>query len=167
MLDNLFIRYSNEEDEQKIRKILYENFGEMVEQQEAYKDAKHGKFLLAFSDKTENELIALSGFCKQDQSDFGGIEITWSCTKKEYRHNGIMQELFKRLIASTDENIFCNCWKIDNNENVNLQSLMNIFDFKKLKNNYKARTIHNCNYSVGCPFKHDNCNCSNDIYIRS
>ena len=133
----------------------------MVEKENALDNIENGRYLLYF---IEDRIVALTALTFNNE--FRGIQISWTCTHPDFRHKGYMQELFKRLILSTDEDIYCNCWYIDNNA-VNLKTLMKLFNFKLvIKDMFKRNIKHNCNIYKDCPYKKENCSCGNDLYLR-
>ncbi len=156
------IRYSKREDKEQIKDLLYLCFGEMVVNEGAYDNIENGRYLCYVVD---DKVVAITGFCHDDE--FNGIQITWTCTHPDYRHRGYMQELFKRLLATTDERIYCSCWCIADTE-ANLFSIMKMFGFRKVMGDYKRRWIrHHCNCKTDCPYRRENCFCSNDLYLRT
>lgn len=111
----MIVRYSRKSDEEEIKDLLYKSFGEMVEIEGAYKGIDKGRYLCAVID---GEIAAITGICFDDE--FRGYQLTWNCTKPEYRRKGIIPKLIERLIAVTDEDIYCLCWRIGDNKNINL-----------------------------------------------
>ena len=158
------IRYSNENDIEEVKNLLYKCFGSMVEenQDNAYKNIERGRYLLYIED---NKIVALSGLCFGTDSEFNGIQITWTCTDPEYRHRGYMQELFKRIVSSTDEAIYCSCWYIGDND-INLKILMKLFNFKEVMPYLNRNIDHYCPHSLDCPYKKEHCYCGTKLYRR-
>lgn len=162
-MEGFYIRYSRESDRQQVEKLLYDTFGIMVVYEHAYDGIPTGKYLLMFEEGTD-QLVAMSGLSHEDE--FPGPQITWTCTKPEYRHRGLMQELFKRFIYSTDQDLYCSCWKIGDNKRVNLQTLMDLYGFVKVEENYCTRAGLICPLKKGCPNYRSDCRCYNDVFFR-
>lgn len=158
----MYIRFSKEEDKNKIEELLDECFGTRTEN--LLSNLK-GRYLLAFDD---DKLIAMTGFFWCD--NYRGYEIDWTCTKPEYRGRGIMHELFSRICALTDEDIYCSCWRLGTKDEVNLHSLMNDFGFKEVvRNRVTWCSGYNCFNGVDCKGhkKHcERCECYEDLYLR-
>lgn len=156
------VRYSRKSDEAEIKDLLYKSFGEMVELEGAYEGIDRGRYLLA---EIDGEIAAVTGLCFDEE--FSGYQITWSCTKPEYRRKGIMTALIKRLIAVTDEDIYCSCWRIGENKRINLYMPMINNEFEKVVANTLTHSVnHNCDSKKDCPYRTKNCFCSNDLYLR-
>lgn len=155
------IRYSKSSDIEQVKELLYLCFGEMVEQENAYDNIEKGRYLVY---EVDNKIVALTALTFNNE--FRGIQISWTCTHPDYRHRGYMQELFKRLVQTTDENIYCNCWYIED-KSVNLKSLMELFGFELVMTDIFKRNInHNCHFPKDCPYKKENCHCGNNLYMR-
>lgn len=156
------VRYSRKSDEAEIKDLLYKSFGEMVELEGAYEGIDRGRYLLA---EIDGEIAAVTGLCFDEE--FSGYQITWSCTKPEYRRKGIMTALIKRLIAVTDEDIYCSCWRIGENKRINLYMPMTNNEFEKVVANTLTHSVnYNCDSKKDCPYRTKNCFCSNDLYLR-
>lgn len=158
------IRYSKETDKEKIRDLMILCFGNDREHCNVYTNLS-GRFLIYEKD---NKIIAMTGF--KYNSNYPGLEIDWTCTHPDYRNKGYMHELFKRLIATTDEDIYCSCWRFVGNKNVNLQSVMNSFDFKCVLPICEHHCgQYNCKSFKGCINNHsktNKCECYEDLYLR-
>ena len=157
------IRYSKLSDTDAIERLLYRCFGRMVIDEGALKNIENGRYLCYIAN---GEIVAITGLCHDDE--FNGIQISWTCTAPEHRHQGYMQALFKRLLATTDEDVYCSCWFIGDKP-CNLHHIMDAFGFEKVVSKYKIREIeHNCPkaYREGCPYKSEKCICGNDLYVR-
>ena len=158
----MIVRYSRKSDEEEIKDLLYKSFGEMVEIEGAYEGIDKGRYLCAV---IYGEIAAITGICFDDE--FSGYQLTWSCTKPEYRRKGIMSKLIERLIAVTDEDIYCSCWRIGDNKNINLYMPMKKNHFEKIISNTLTHNVnHNCDSKKDCPYRTKSCFCANDLYLR-
>lgn len=81
-----------------------------------------------------------------------------------------MQELFALMLNDIDEDVYCSCWRLPNNDRVNLYTLMSLFGFKEvIHSRVHWKVPHNCcrDYAVGCVYFTDNeCECYEDLYLR-
>lgn len=162
-MNGFYIRYSCSKDIEEVSRLLLSCFGEMVIKEKAFDGIPYGKYLLMFN-KENNELVAMSGLCHSNE--FPGPQMTWSCTKPEYRHKGLMKELFKRVLITTDQDIYCNCWRIGKNDFVNLHAVMDLFGFVKIDSDVISRESRTCNVKSQCPYYNSSCCCHNDTYMR-
>ena len=157
------IRFSKASDKEQIIELIELCFGDR-EKHGAYENIP-GRYLLYF-DKW-GRLVALTGLVHN--SEFrSGAEITWTCTHPDYRHKGIMHELFERLLAVTDEDIYCSCWKLSFKDKINLHHLMNDFGFELVLESHKTAIYpHKCDIGEGCPYwGGEGCTCREDLYLR-
>lgn len=168
----MYIRFSRETDKDEIRELLGTSFGSR--EHLGVLENLNGRYLLAFED---DELVAMTGLMWE--SEYNAYDVDWTCTHPDYRKRGIMHELFKRICSLTDEKIYCSCWRIGDNEHVNLHSLMNDFGFKEvIKNRGTWDSRYNCesarkhccimqkcqrNHGVLVPVP---CRCYEDLYLR-
>lgn len=155
------IRYSTEKDIDGIKKVIEKCFGDRVSS-ECYENLT-GRYLLYIID---NEVVALTGLLYSKK--YKAFEMDWTGTLPEHRHKGYMQELFKRLLQSTDEDIYCSCWRLPHRD-INLHTLMELFDFECVMSPRVAWAVeYNCSKDiitcVNCTG--DNCRCYEDLYIR-
>lgn len=77
-----------------------------------------------------------------------------------------MTRLFERFVNSTDQDIYCNCWRIGDNEQINLHHVMDFYDFRKVQENYQKRDEGTCEFTEGCPYYKKGCKCFNDVYKK-
>lgn len=159
---DIVIRFSKESDKDNIIALLHQCFGDRSK--EGAYDHIPGRYLLYF---IENKLVAMTGLIHN--ADYrSGCEISWTCTHPEYRHQGLMMELFKRIVSTTDEDIYCSCWKVPAKERINLCHLMEAFNFELiLEGHTKNQYPHKCSVGDSCPFfTGANCVCQQDLYVR-
>ena len=64
----------------------------------------NGRYLLAFD---EDNLLGMTGLTWSDE--YAAYEVDWTCTHPKHQKEGVMHELFKRMCALTDEDIYCSC----------------------------------------------------------
>lgn len=157
------IRYSRLSDKAQLTILMQRCFGNWSEL--CWEANLAGRFLVY---ELDGEIIAMTGL--NWDSVYGKMSVDWTATLPEYRHMGYMQQLFNRMINITDEEIICCCWRICDNEKVNLQSLMDMFGFKCVLKD-SARFLNGCNCfknsNTDCIYyKRHSCYCSEDLYVR-
>jgi GNAT superfamily N-acetyltransferase len=159
------IRYSKESDREDIKRLVKLCFGNR-DGYGIYDGNISGKYILYFTE--DGVLVAMTGLCSD--SDYGDncAEIIWTCTHPDYRHQGIMHKLFERMLATTDERIYCSCWKLGTRDKVNLHWLMVDFGFELVLEKHKyAEYPHKCNVGHTCPYwRGTGCSCSENLYVR-
>ena len=160
LIEEYTIRYSRKEDKQAIESLLEICFGRVPASKTT--DNLEGRYLLAFTNK---QLIAMTGLYVYTVYP-NGVEIDWTCTHPKYREQGIMSELFKRLVSSTDENIYCSCWRINDQDDgkIKLRHVMSKYGFELVMPSvahYDSRYL-----CFNCHWRHENCQCYEDLYLR-
>lgn len=157
------IRKSTENDKNQIQELIQKCFGNR-DDQEPFTNL-NDRYYLYFKD---NILIAMTGI--SDKSEFPHLEIDWTCTHPKYRHNGYMQKLFAKMLKNIHEPVYCSCWRIHNNEKINLYSLMQKFDFKEVVHSREHNKVpHNCfrDYDGGCVYCiGEGCECYEDLFLK-
>lgn len=163
MRNNTVIRKSKKNDIPKIKELMYLCFGD-CNNTEPYENI-NDRYYLYFKDDT---LVAMSGLTAN--SEYGHLEIDWTCTHPEHRHKGYMQELFKKMLIDVHESIYCSCWRLPNNDSSNLHTLMLLFDFKEVvPSRVHWKVPHNCfrDYEGGCSYCTGiDCECYEDLFLR-
>ena len=156
------IRFSRREDEIQIRLLLRLCFENRID--DSCTDNLDGRYLVFEDNK---RIIAVTGL-KKIHNYKDGVEVDWSCTHPEFRHRGIMHQLFERMLEMTDENIYCSCWKMDGKDKVELHSLMENFEFECiLEGHIKHNAIKcSCTDKQVCRNFHKGCMCQEDLYVR-
>lgn len=158
------IRYSRENDKEKLRELMIVCFGNDREHCGVYTNLD-GRYLVY---EINGSIVAMTGL--YFQSKYPGVEIDCTCTHPDFRKKGYMHELFRRLVNTTDEDIYCSCWRYVGNDKVNLQSVMDSFGFicvmpicEHHSGQYNCRSVKNCsnNHSGS-----DKCECYEDLYLR-
>ena len=159
----LFIRLSRDEDKEQIKGLLMLCFGDRSHYD--CLENLNGRYLLAFE---SDNLIGMTGLNYNAQKK--RYEVDWTGTHPEYQGKGVMHELFKRICALTDEDIYCSCWRHQGSSRINLYSLMRDFGFREV---IKSALTHNCisdnSYCVAQKVvdgKREHCRYYEDLYLR-
>lgn len=156
------IRKSRQSDYSDIRRLIELCFGNR-EAFGAYDDLD-GRYIMCFVD---DQLVAMSGI--NDSSRFNASEIDWTCTHPDYRHKGYMQKLFKYMLADIKTDVYCSCWRIADSSRVNLQTLMDMYNFQEVVHEREHCIVpHNCHFKNkrDCAyFTTGHCECYEDLYL--
>jgi GNAT superfamily N-acetyltransferase len=158
----LTYRYSHEGDEKDVYSILMSCFGH-ADYNSATKNI-NGRYLMCFDGSIPVGLTGL-GWSKTHKC----MEVDYTAVIYSYRKRGIPEELFRRLISSTDERIICYCWRIGDKQ-INMHKVMEKFGFKLvLKDSMRLKYGYNCGLCAGsCRGYYDkNCECAEDMYELS
>lgn len=123
------------------------------------------RYWLYFKD---DELVAMTGL--MDSKEYRALEVDWTYTHPDHRYKGYMQSLFRETLRGIEVPVYCSCWRMPGRDRVNLQTIMDMFDFKEvIKPRVTWNVPHNCsrNYAEGCVnCAGDNCICYEDLYLR-
>lgn len=158
------IRKSRTKDRELIQQLMWLCFGGKKSNLEPYENLE-GRYYLYFKDDT---LVAMSGITSD--SEYGYLEVDWTCTHPEHRHNGYMQEIFTEMLTDVHEPVYCSCWRLANRDRINLYTLMHLFGFKEVvPSRVHWKIPHNCfrDYEGGCPYYTGiGCECWEDLFLR-
>ena len=159
----MLIRLSTEKDREDIDALMLMCFG--VRSPEKVFTNLNGRYLLAYED---NRLVGMTGLLWSEE--YEAFELDWTCTRPDYRKQGVMHKLFDRVCNFTDEKIYCSCWRFGGNEKVNLHSLMKDYGFEEV---LRPRAAWRCGVNCSLDFiccgrgnKGTDCYCYEDLYIR-
>lgn len=157
------IRKSKEFDILKVQQLMCLCFGD-CNNTEPYDDINDRYYLYFEGDV----LVAMSGLTSN--SEYGHLEVDWTCTHPEHRHKGYMQEIFRKMLDDVHESVYCSCWRLPNKDKVNLHTLMSLFGFEEvIKSRVHWKVPHNCfrNYNGGCSCCTGiGCECYEDLFLR-
>lgn len=119
--------------------------------------------------EVDNKIVAVSGIVPIEHSDYSGYEITWTCTTKKYRKQGLQVAILKQCLQELPDDgisVYCDCWRIKDNEEVNLHSVMEHLGMHEvLRNRMKDKYPHSMNCK-GCPYESEICFCCDDLYMK-
>ena len=157
------IRKSVNDDKEIIQDLMLLCFGDK-NNLEPYEDLDD-RYYLYFNNDI---LVAMTGLTSD--SEFGHLEVDWTCTHPSYRHKQYMQKLFIEMLKDVNDNVYCSCWRLPNHDRANLHTLMSLFGFEKvIESRVHWKVPHNCfrNYDGGCLYYTGiGCECWEDLYLR-
>ncbi len=160
---SVVIRKSTQEDREMIKHLMQLCFGSYKEL-EPYANLD-GRYYLYLKDGI---LVAMTGLTSD--SEYGHLEVDWTCTHPSYQNGGYMQELFTKMMDGVDEDVYCSCWRLPNKDKVNLHAIMSSFGFKEVvRSRVHWKVPHNCfrDYEGGCVcYTGAGCECYEDLYLR-
>ena len=162
----MLIRNVMDSDKEQLIVLFNECFGNMV-QNHGDLDWIEGQYKVA---EIDNKIVAVSGILPIEYREYDGYEITWTCTTKEYRKQGLQVEILKQCLKELPDDgisVYCDCWRIRDNEEVNLHSVMKHLGMPDvLRDRMKDKYPHSkdCN---GCPNENENCFCCRDLYMKA
>ena len=166
MIYNEYIfRKSTTNDLDQIQNLLRLCFGKFPEKNGALEDIEN-RYMVAIYN---NEIVAITGILPLQKSEYDGYEITWTCTRPEHRHKGLiinMQKECEKLLPDDNKDIFCSCWRIRDNEDINMKNVMKSLGYcVKTKSHKKNQSPFNkyCNNCVNFSFT---CYCVDDLYYK-
>lgn len=176
MLKHIIIRDATEKDRAQLKSLFEECFGQMAENDGALSRID-GRYKVAelITDCTnpsitiKPEILAVSGIIEPKYSDYDGYEITWTCTKKAYRKKGLIVKILKLCeseLPDDGESLFCNCWRVRDNENVNLHSVMRRMEMECVIKGQISRVNPYNNYCKNCCERCSDCFCFGDLYMK-
>ena len=116
-------RKSTEYDKVNIQKLIEERFGN----RESYGvlDNIENRYLLAYDD---DRLIAMTGL--NNSGYYNGLEVDLTCILKEYEGRGIITHMLTELLKGCTRDVYCSCWRVTDNEKVNLYHSMQSLGFE-------------------------------------
>ena len=179
MCEKIIYRKSVESDREQLEKLFNESFGTLASEGGALKQIKD-RYVVAevIADETElgdkesyqPRLIAVSGILPVVQSEYHGYEITWTCTSKAYRKRGIIVEILKQCEKELEDDhlpIYCDCWRIRDNEHINMVSVMKHFGMHPIIDSRIRRMYPHNKCCHGCVYAEEGCYCYGDLYMKS
>lgn len=156
---NITYRNSTESDKNIIEELIGQRFGN----RDSYgvTDNLNGRYLLAFDNNT---LVAMTGLI--DCGFYNGPEIDWTCIRKEYEGHGIITKMIETVIKDVKSDIYCSCWRLYDNQEVNLHHAMNKLGFELVNKEHKKFNAEHYNCKNICKGYKENCKCYEDLYIK-
>lgn len=158
-------RKSTKNDSDQIKRLLRLCFGKFPEKNGATDDIED-KYMLAIYN---NEIVAMTGILPLNKSTYDGYEITWTCTKHEHRHKGLIINMLKECeknLPSDGNAIYCCCWHIKDNEDINMKNVMMSLEYKLKIQNHIIRQPSNNVYCHDCIYFTTVCHCTDDLYYK-
>lgn len=159
------IRKTTIDDLNEIKNILRLCFGIFPEKHGAV-DNVEDKYIAAIFN---NEIIAITGILPLNKSEYDGYEITWTCTKLEHRHKGLIIKMLKeceKTLPNDGKSIYCSCWRIKDNKDINMKYVMKSLGYNLKTKNHKIRKFPINIYCRDCIYAESNCHCVDDLYYK-
>ena len=159
------IRKTTIDDLKEIKNILCLYFGKFPEKHGATDDIEN-KYMVAIYN---NEVVAITGILPLNKSEYDGYEITWTCTKLEHRHKGLIINMLKECeknLPNDGKPIYCSCWRIKDNKCINMKNVMKSLGYKIKTKNHKTRLFPINEYCSDCIYSEFNCHCVDDLYYK-
>ena len=162
----MLIRNATDLDKEQLRVLFKECFGNMAENNGDLSWIK-GRYKVA---EIDNRIVAVSGILPISNSDYNGYEITWTCTTKEYRKQGLQVAILKQCLKELPEDgisLYCDCWRVKDNDKINLHSVMKHLGMNEVLRNRINRKYPHSKDCNGCPYESENCFCCGDLYMKA
>lgn len=160
-MGDYLVRPIESKDIAQVKVLLRKSFGCLVIQENAFYPIM-GRYIVAVDG---DKVAGVSGIT--DKSPFNGYEIDWTCVDEKYRHKGIMIDILKYAIDRLPYNhipVYCSCWRIRDNEEINLHSSMKALGFELCQKAHKALIKGEYKACIDCPYSCESCYCFCDLY---
>ena len=144
------LRKSLEEDKTQLADLFAENFGSLALNHGALEPIANRYWVAIY----ENRIVAVTGILPIYKSEKKGL---------------IVQMLHKEeaLLPNDHIPLYCNCWRIRNNEKINMYSVMKHMGMKEVvKQRVKRLNPHSID-CCGCAQFQKECYCCGDLYMKS
>lgn len=156
----MIYKYSTQLDKDKISELVNICFGNR--DLFGVLDNLDNRYLLAFDN---NKLIAMTGI--SESKELKGLEIDWTCVHPDYRGKGIITTLLKELVEGWHKDIYCSCWRMGNNNKINLHHAMQKLGFKETIREYRKYYSKVSKVCDRCVMKSKGvCICYEDLYLK-
>lgn len=156
------IRFSRVSDLSAIQELIGLCFGDRTTA--GVYDNLPGRYLVF---ELDGKVVAMTGLTANTPYPYG-VEVDWTCTHPDYQHRGIMTLLFTRLMALTDDVIYCSCWHLQDDLYPVLHLLMVQFGFECVCKSHISCNSYRCGIfdTQRCVHYRLNCMCTEDLYVR-
>lgn len=158
-------RKSTVADKDELEKLFKANFGLFAIEAGALKVLKNHYWVALYNKK----IVAVTGILPLNKSEYNGYEITWTCTDIKHRRQGLITTMLKKSeseLPPDGKPLYCTCWRIRDNKEINLHSVMKHLNMRRLlKDRTKFQYPHNRSCQ-GCVLAEDGCYCCCDLYMK-
>ena len=173
MPETIVYRKSDESDKEQLEILFNESFGMLASTGGALNPIKD-RYMVAElavnkAGQNQTQIIAASGILPVSRSEYCGYEITWTCTSKEFRKKGIIVEILRQCERELPDDhlpLYCDCWRIRDNEHINMVSVMKHFGMKEIVRGRIKRVYPHDKSCIGCIYAEEGCYCHGDLYIK-
>jgi len=158
-------RKSNSLDKPQLAELFAENFGSLAINHGALNPIVNRYWVALY----KNKIVSVTGILPINKSDFNGYEITWTCTAQKHRKKGLVVTMLKKAEAELSDDhlpLYCNCWRIRDNDHINLYSVMKHLNMHEIVKE-KIKRINSYDVDCpGCPEYRKKCCCFCDLYVK-
>ena len=152
-------------DKTELEALFKENFGLFAANSGALRPLKNRYWVAIYN----NKIVAATGILPLCDSEYNGYEITWTCTDIKHRKRGLIVTMLKMAEAELPRDnkpLYCSCWRIGNNKDVNLSSVMKHLHMQKvLSERIKFKYPYNRS-CLSCIYAQQGCYCCCDLYMK-
>ena len=138
-------RKSIEQDKSQLADLFAESFGSLALNHGALEPIANRYWVALYEDK----IVAVTGILPIYKSDFSGYEVTWTCTSNKHLP------------------LYCNCWRIRNNDKINMYSVMKHMDMHEVVRQRIKRVNPHSIDCCGCAQFQKECYCCGDLYMKN
>ncbi|MBQ6696706.1 MAG: GNAT family N-acetyltransferase [Lachnospiraceae bacterium] len=160
--EGLSFRYTVAEDLLQIRHLVEQRFGNRDDY--GVYDKLEGRYLVAVTE--DAEIVAMTGLI--DSKAYLGLEVDWTCLKKEYEGRGLVTAMLGHLLQKTKQDVYCSCWRWKG-KSIHLKGAMKRLGFVPVM---EPRVIYHSEYTnckqICVAYEPDGgcCTCCEDLYVR-
>lgn len=160
------IRKSIEKDKLQLADLFSKNFGSLALNHGSLESIANRYWVAIYN----NEIVAVTGILPIYKSDFSGYEITWTCTAEEHRKKGLIVQMLKKAEKELPDDhipLYCNCWRIRDNDKINMFSVMKHLDMYEVVRQMVKRVNPHSIDCCGCAQFQKECYCCGDLYMKN
>lgn len=173
MLNKVFRRYdmyqfrkSIEQDKSQLADLFAESFGSLALNHGALEPIANRYWVALYEDK----IVAVTGILPIYKSDFSGYEVTWTCTSNKHRKKGLIVQMLQKAETELPNDhipLYCNCWRIRDNDKINMYSVMKHMDMHEVVRQRIKRVNPHSIDCCGCAQFQKECYCCGDLYMKN
>lgn len=161
---NFVLRDATDSDKDEAYELLRKVFGGNLDCYCGTLDDYWGSYVIA----THNgDVVAVTGLLPEENSDFLGWEVNWTCTSPGFRHNGLVTELLRHEIEHRlpkGASLFCEAWRIGDNK-INLYGVLTSLGFRQVGTGMQHGCSEYESVCKSCPQRKGVlCECYTDVW---
>lgn len=165
IMNDYIIRDALDSDYDKLCALFDQMFGRSMCDESAY-DPIEGRYKVALD--RFGDIVATTGLIPPSRSSCEGYEVTWTATLPAHRKRGLVTHMLADAInqwAYPNIPIYCFCWRVGNNEKINLYSVLTRLGFTEVMRGVKAMSNPHFTSCKNCPYSEHGCYCYNDLWV--